>query len=262
MTHTSRSGRGGAGRFAPGKAAGQVDDAPGGAPGSGRGQRRRCPPPAPFAHLPTASHHRQINPGNTLAAVYNGSTRFASPISGRSRLIPDLETTVQSALPKMGAPNVASQGPRRDEQAGGLTRRVCMGARPRARLQAGATPARSCRRRQQCPLGAYLGDDGDASDRQADQRDGNPSEQRNRVAARHIHQESTRVPHTVDRGSNCRDHIHGKQPSADRREDDPYRESQPEPNAPLKRRAALRWFAMQRPFNGRGAVVSADSAAA
>ena len=69
--------RAGAGRCAPGKGCGQVDDAPGGAPGAARGQRRRCPPPAPFAHLPTALHDGEKNLQYT-ADVYNDSTRCAS----------------------------------------------------------------------------------------------------------------------------------------------------------------------------------------
>ena len=47
-----------------------------------------------FAHMPTAldEHRRTSKPRPQYTGrVYNGSTRFASPISGRSRLIPRLE---------------------------------------------------------------------------------------------------------------------------------------------------------------------------
>lgn len=62
----------------------------------------RCPPPAPFAHLPTAIHHDQLEKWtpNTrphyTQIFYNGSARFASPFPSLSRLIPELE---KSALP-------------------------------------------------------------------------------------------------------------------------------------------------------------------
>ena len=49
-----------------------------------------------FAHMPTALYHpRKTNKPQAqyTALVNNGSTRFASPISGRSRLIPYLEKT-------------------------------------------------------------------------------------------------------------------------------------------------------------------------
>ena len=53
------------------------------------------PPPSPTCPQPATTCRRSPNQQpNTLAAIYNRSTRFASPISGRSRLIPRLETTV------------------------------------------------------------------------------------------------------------------------------------------------------------------------
>ena len=48
----------------------------------------RCHSPQPSPTKP-----KKISPAQYTALVYNGSTRFASPISGRSRLIPELETT-------------------------------------------------------------------------------------------------------------------------------------------------------------------------
>ena len=65
-----------------------------------RGQREYTLPTAQsFAHMTTALYKLKISP--TAATpytghVYNGSTRFAPPISDRSRLIPELEKTLEA----------------------------------------------------------------------------------------------------------------------------------------------------------------------
>jgi len=62
-----------------------------------RGQREYALPTAqPFAHMTTALYEVETNPipeDQYTEPVYNRSTRFAPPISDRSRLIPELEKT-------------------------------------------------------------------------------------------------------------------------------------------------------------------------
>jgi hypothetical protein len=58
---------------------------------------RKAPAPqgrAGFRRIPSPRHAQYT------AAVYNGSTRFASPISDRPRLIPELEKTAQQGRPR------------------------------------------------------------------------------------------------------------------------------------------------------------------
>lgn len=65
--------------------------------GTARGQREyTLPTVRAFAHMPTALDHgvQKPRPGSKYTGQSNnGSTRFASSISGRSRLIPGLEKT-------------------------------------------------------------------------------------------------------------------------------------------------------------------------
>ena len=87
----------GAGRYAPGMGHGHVDDALA-RTGAARGQRSRVayrPHLRPHAHSPQL---QEQNPASKqpryTAPVNNRSTHFASPISGLSRLKPDLDKTV------------------------------------------------------------------------------------------------------------------------------------------------------------------------
>ncbi len=66
--------------------------------GLARGQRDYTLPTAqPFAHMTTALYTVEksaIPQDQYTEQLYNRSTRFAPPISDRSRLIPELEKTV------------------------------------------------------------------------------------------------------------------------------------------------------------------------